>query len=205
MKGLLSDATALTEIPMQRDSSEPICNRKIHEKSLKSLKSQALSGGGHGTRRSQKRTNVEIPRRKSAVHVCTRDCTHIYKCYHPISASHLTVFCSRSLLSFCSFLPSFSSPLISPSSMYRILSHMEAILLSCVTVSIVVPSLLIFRNDSITSVAARLTLRTPFVPTRLSQRSGLAVSASPLRGSSCRTLLHQHHPHNMPAGSDTLL
>jgi len=27
---------------------DPVCNRKIHEKSLKSLKFQALSGGGHG-------------------------------------------------------------------------------------------------------------------------------------------------------------
>ena len=31
------------------------------------LRKAALSCGGHGTRRSQKRTNVEIPRRKSAV------------------------------------------------------------------------------------------------------------------------------------------
>jgi transposase-like protein len=36
----------------------------------------------------------------------------------------------------------------------EILASREEILLSCVTISIVVPSLLIFRNDSITSVAA---------------------------------------------------
>ncbi len=57
------------------NSSDPICNRKFHEKSPKSLKSRAFYGGGHGTRRGQNRTNVENSRRKSAVHVCTRYCT----------------------------------------------------------------------------------------------------------------------------------
>ena len=155
--GSLNDSATTREYPSKNRCNNWNFNDKFwtrcNKRALRRSSQGQNSGGGHGTRRSQKRTNVEKPRRKSAVHVCTRDCTQIYKCYHPISASHLTVFCSRSLLSFCSFLPSFSSPLISPSSMYRILSHMEAILLSCVTISIVVPSLLIFRNDSITSVA----------------------------------------------------
>ena len=40
--------------------------------------STVVIGGGHGTRRSQNRTNVEIPRRKSAVHACTRYCTQLF-------------------------------------------------------------------------------------------------------------------------------
>ena len=59
------------------------------EKGPKSLKSRAFYGGGHGTRRSQKRTSVEIPRRKSAVHVCTRYCTHI-SYLPPTSLLHVT-------------------------------------------------------------------------------------------------------------------
>lgn len=42
------------------------------------LRKAALFGGGHGIRRSQKHTNVEIPRMKSADHVCTRLCTQSY-------------------------------------------------------------------------------------------------------------------------------
>ena len=48
----------------------------LQQKSLEIIKISRLSfGGGHGTRISKDGTNVEISRRKSAVHVCTWLCT----------------------------------------------------------------------------------------------------------------------------------
>ena len=57
------------------DELVPIWNKFKNNKKRLYI-STVVYGGGHGTRRSQNRTNVENPRRRTRRPVCTRYCTH---------------------------------------------------------------------------------------------------------------------------------